>query len=61
MHDEMIDYLREVSRLAPLSPELHTLLFKEAELGGPQADRLRSRLVEANLRLAVSVARKYQG
>jgi RNA polymerase sigma factor (sigma-70 family) len=40
---------------------METRLFEELELGGPQAERLRARLVEANLRLAVNVARRYQG
>jgi DNA-directed RNA polymerase sigma subunit (sigma70/sigma32) len=54
-------YLREIATLPTLSSFQQRCLFQELELGGPQADRARARLVEINLRLAVSVARKYQG
>ena len=54
-------YLREILTLPTLSPFQQQCLFQELELGGPQADRARTRLVEVNLRLGVSVARKYRG
>jgi DNA-directed RNA polymerase sigma subunit (sigma70/sigma32) len=61
MRDDLTTYLIEVSIIPPLSPRMETHLFEELDLGGPQADHLRSRIVEAHLRLAVNVARKYQG
>jgi DNA-directed RNA polymerase sigma subunit (sigma70/sigma32) len=54
-------YVRRVLTLPSLSPFQLRCLFQELELGGPQAQRARARLVEVNLRLAVSVARKYRG
>lgn len=61
MRDDLRLYLREISIVSLLSPEHQVLLFKEIELGGPQAEYLRRRLVEVNLRLVVSVARRYCG
>ena len=54
-------YLREILTLPTLSLFQQRCLFQELELGGPQADRARARLVEVNLRLAISVAHKYRG
>lgn len=54
-------YLREVMAIPLLNHDHELLLFREIELGGPQADHLRRRVVEANLRLAVAVARRYRG
>jgi RNA polymerase primary sigma factor len=57
--DDVKAYLREVLALPVLGHEQVTRLFQEIELGGPQAKYLRSRVVEVNLRLVVSVARRY--
>ena len=54
-------YLREVMKVPLLSRAQETALFQELEYAGPQADLARKRLIEVNLRLAVSVARKYVG
>src|SRR3954453_13200585 len=61
MRNALQSYLLEVLAIPLMTRDLETRLFREAELGGPEADQLRTRLVEANLRLAVAVARKYQG
>ena len=59
--DDVRTYLREVARVPLLSRAQVIALFQELEYPGPQADLARRRLVEVNLRLAVSVARKYIG
>jgi DNA-directed RNA polymerase sigma subunit (sigma70/sigma32) len=61
VRDELSAYLREVLAVPLQSQDQQLRLFKELALGGPQVDRLRARLAEVNLRLAVSVARKYHG
>jgi RNA polymerase primary sigma factor len=58
---KLCTYLREILTLPILSAFQQRCLFQELELGGPQADRARARLVQVNLRLAVNVACTYRG
>jgi len=51
-------YLKEIGKVALLSPELETELAQRMEKGDEEAKR---RLIEANLRLVVSIAKKYVG
>jgi len=51
-------YLDEIGRVSLLTAEEEVELAKRAESGDREARR---RLIEANLRLVVSIARKYQG
>src|SRR5438067_5594773 len=56
--DSLRLYLREISRIPLLSPAREALLAERAELGDKDA---RNHLIEANLRLVVSIAKKYVG
>src|SRR6266487_2537936 len=56
--DSLRLYLREISRIPLLSPARESHLAERAELGDKDA---RNHLIEANLRLVVSIAKKYVG
>jgi RNA polymerase primary sigma factor len=56
--DSLRLYLREISRIALLSPSRESYLAERAEQGDKEA---RDKLIEANLRLVVSIAKKYVG
>jgi RNA polymerase primary sigma factor len=51
-------YLKEIGKVALLTPEQEVDLAKRMEKGDEEAKR---RLIEANLRLVVSIAKKYVG
>ncbi len=57
-HDLVQMYLREIGRVPLLTPEEEIALAKRIEKGDEAA---RQRLTEANLRLVVSIAKKYVG
>src|SRR5579859_504848 len=56
--DSLRLYLREISRIPLLSATRESHLAERAELGDKDA---RNHLIEANLRLVVSIAKKYVG
>ena len=56
--DALGSYLREIGRGALLTKEQEVELAKQIEAG---SDEARRRMTEANLRLVVSIAKKYQG
>ena len=56
--DSLGAYLREIGRGALLTKEQEIELAKQIEAG---SDEARRRMTEANLRLVVSIAKKYQG
>lgn len=58
LRDSLGLYLREISQVALLSASEEASLAGRAEQGDRDA---RNRLIEANLRLVVSIARKYTG
>ena len=54
-------YLKEIGRVPLLSPEEEIELAMEIIEGGPGALKAKKRLSEANLRLVVSIAKRYVG
>src|SRR5260370_14376057 len=56
--DSLRLYLREISRISLLNASRESLLAERAEQGDKEA---RNQLIEANLRLVVSIAKKYVG
>ena len=53
-------YLVDISREPMVSVEEETELAHKISLGGPEGEKARDRLVKANLRFVVSVAKQYQ-
>ncbi|MEJ5286669.1 MAG: RNA polymerase sigma factor RpoD [Candidatus Kapaibacterium sp.] len=53
-------YLQEIGKYELLSPEEEVELAKKIKKGGPEGQKALERLVKANLRFVVSVAKQYQ-
>ena len=58
INDPVRMYLKEIGRVPLLSAEEEVALAKRIEQGDKEA---KSRLAEANLRLVVSIAKRYVG
>lgn len=54
-------YLKEIGRVPLLSPEEEIDLALKIQSGGPDGEKAKQRLSEANLRLVVSIAKRYVG
>ena len=54
-------YLKEIGRVPLLSPEEEINLALKIQAGGPEGVMAKQRLSEANLRLVVSIAKRYVG
>ena len=54
-------YLKEIGTVPLLSAEEELRLAKEKVMGGPKGQRAKEKLIEANLRLVVSIAKRYTG
>ena len=54
-------YLKEIGKVPLLTAEEEVDIAKQMELGGPLAERAKKKLAEANLRLVVSIAKRYVG
>ncbi len=54
-------YLKEIGRVPLLTPEEEIDLAEKIQAGGPEGDKAKQRLSEANLRLVVSIAKRYVG
>ena len=54
-------YLKEIGRVPLLSPKEETELALKIQAGGPDGEKAKQRLSEANLRLVVSIAKRYVG
>lgn len=57
----MANYLTSLKRYPQLSHVMMMDLFKEYETGGLAAERAKRKLIEANLRLVVYIAKQYKG
>ena len=54
-------YLKEIGRVPLLTPEEEVDLALKIQAGGPEGEKAKQRLSEANLRLVVSIAKRYVG
>jgi RNA polymerase primary sigma factor len=54
-------YLKEIGKYPLLTAEEEITLSKAIEAGGPEGDFAKTRLTNANLRLVVSIAKRYVG
>ena len=54
-------YLKEIGRVPLLTPEEEIDLALKIQSGGPDGEKAKKRLSEANLRLVVSIAKRYVG
>ena len=54
-------YLKEIGRVPLLTPEEETELALKIQAGGPEGEKAKQRLSEANLRLVVSIAKRDVG
>ncbi|MBQ8092170.1 MAG: RNA polymerase sigma factor RpoD [Clostridia bacterium] len=54
-------YLKEIGKVPLLTAEEEVVIAKQIEKGGPIAEEARKKLAEANLRLVVSIAKRYVG
>lgn len=61
MDDCMQSFLKQIGQISLLTPEEEQTLGKIIKAGGEEAMEARNKLVEANLRLVVHCAKKYQG
>ena len=59
--DPVRTYLKEIGHFPLLKSEEEIELAKAIEAGGPEAEAARQRLINSNLRLVVSIAKKYVG
>ena len=61
IEDPVRMYLKEIGKVPLLTAEEEIELSKQMELGGEEGKRAQQRLAEANLRLVVSIAKRYVG
>ncbi len=54
-------YLKEIGKVPLLTAEQEVAIAKEMEQGGAAAEAAKKKLAEANLRLVVSIAKRYVG
>lgn len=57
--DSVFIYLKEIGRIATLSAQDEILITREIRKGGTEGEKAKRKLVQANLRLVVSIAKRY--
>ena len=58
--EDLNQYLSEIARIPMLSPDEETELARQVKEGGKKGEEAKTRLINANLRFVVSVAKQYQ-
>ena len=61
IEDPVRMYLKEIGKVPLLSAEEEIALAQVMEGGGPEGENAKKKLAEANLRLVVSIAKRYVG
>ena len=61
VEDPVRMYLKEIGKVPLLTADEEVELAKKMEAGGPEGERAKQKLCEANLRLVVSIAKRYVG
>ena len=61
IEDPVRMYLKEIGKVPLLSAEEEIALAQMMEQGGPEGENAKKKLAEANLRLVVSIAKRYVG
>lgn len=61
IEDPVRMYLKEIGKVPLLSAEEEIALAQTMEQGGPEGEAAKKKLAEANLRLVVSIAKRYVG
>ena len=61
VEDPVRMYLKEIGKVPLLTAEEEVELAKQMQAGGPEGERAKEKLCEANLRLVVSIAKRYVG
>ncbi len=57
--DSIFMYLKEIGKISTLNAEQEILITREIKKGGLQGEKAKRQLVQANLRLVVSIAKRY--
>ncbi len=57
--DSVYIYLKEIGKIATLKSEEEIIVTRTIKKGGPEGDKAKRKLVQANLRLVVSIAKRY--
>ncbi len=57
--DSVSLYLKEIGKISTLKPDEEILVTREIRKGGPSGEKAKRKLVQANLRLVVSIAKRY--
>lgn len=57
--DSVLMYLREIGKISTLTAEQEILITREIHKGGANGEKAKRHLVQANLRLVVSIAKRY--
>lgn len=61
VEDPVRMYLKEIGKVPLLTADEEVELAQKMEAGGPEGERAKQKLCEANLRLVVSIAKRYVG